>query len=243
MAGWAEIGELVDRGKSNADYRAAARWAIATLEDRLGADWLERASSLDAEEFPLGLHLLSGHTHALVEALEWALRLEMCADWEGSADFLRDLIKDPRPARILHSRAQLAQASFAARIGWFVALEPLGDAGATADLSITSLSEVIVAEVRVLTPSEFGRGQRKVAEEASDWLFWLGQRHRVWIGGKLSREPTAGERQEIEAFVEREAARTRGGQKPAYSGDGISLVLSERDAGAPALTSPPVRED
>lgn len=101
-ASWTQIRELLDLGPRNA-YFEAASWALDTLQARLGDEWLGRAASLSNESFPLGLHLLGSHTHALAEALEWALRLEMCTDWEGSADFLRDLVNDPRPARILHS--------------------------------------------------------------------------------------------------------------------------------------------
>jgi hypothetical protein len=242
-ASWTQIRELVDLSLCNAHFKAAANWALDTLQAKLGDEWLGRAASLSDESFPLGLHVLGSHTHALAEALEWALRLEMCTDWEGSADFLRDLIRDPRSARILHSRSQLAQASLAARLGWPVALEPKGEGGAPADLAIAAPSGRIVAEVRILTPSEFGRAQRNVAESTTDWLFWLGQEYGIWIGGDLGRDPTEGERQEIEGFVKREASRTKKGERPRYSSDGIALRLSERGAGAPGLTSPPVREN
>lgn len=241
-ASWTQIRELLDLGPRNA-YFEAASWALDTLQARLGDEWLGRAASLSNESFPLGLHLLGSHTHALAEALEWALRLEMCTDWEGSADFLRDLVNDPRPARILHSRAQLAQASFAARVGWPVSLEPQGGSGVPADLAISAPSGPIVAEVRILTPSEFGRSQRKVAESATDWLFWLGQEHGIWIGGQLRRDPTDEERQEIEDFIRRIAPQVKKGERPQYSRGGITLRLSDRGAGAPGLSSPPVRED
>jgi hypothetical protein len=241
-ASWTEIRESFDLNPRNA-YFEAASWALDTLQARLGDEWLGRAVSLSNESFPLGLHLLGSHTHALAEALEWALRLEMCTDWEGSADFLRDLVSDPRPARILHSRAQLAQASFAARVGWPVSLEPKGDSGVPADLAISAPSGPIVAEVRILTPSEFGRSQRKIAESATDWLFWLGQEHGIWIGGQLRRDPTDEERQEIEDFIRRNAPQVKKGERPQYSRGGITLRLSDRGTGAPGLSSPPVRED
>lgn len=242
-ASWTQIRELLDHSPRSASFKAAARWALDTLQTRLGDEWLGEAASLSGESFPLGLHALGSHTHALAEALEWALRLEMCMDWEGSADFLRDLVRDPRPARILHSRSQLAQASLAARLGWPVSLEPTGDGGAPADLAIAAPSGRIVAEVRILTPSEFGRTQRKVAESTTDWLFWLGQEYRIWIGGQLGRDPTEEERQEIEDFVRRESSQAKEGTEPRYSRDGIALRLSERGTGAQGLTSPPVRED
>lgn len=242
-AGWAEVSEWLDRNPHrDARYRAA-RWTLDTLQDQLGADWLKRAVELSDEGFPLGLHLLGAHTRALAEALEWALRLEMCHSWEGSADFLRDLIQNPSPGRILHSRAQLAQASFADRLGWPVTLEPEGGPGAPADLAIVAPSGRMVVEIRVLTPSEFGQDQRTVAESATDWLFGLRFKHGVWIGGQLGRDPDENERQEIEEFVRRESARAQAGERPRFYRAGISLELSKQGSDAPALTSPPVRED
>lgn len=240
--GWEEIGELLDRSPRNARYRGA-RWALDTLQDQLGDDWLERAVKLSDEGFPLGLHLLGAHTHALAEALEWALRLEMCRRWEGSADFLRDLVQNPSPGRILHSRNQLAQASFAERLGWPVALEPEGVAGAPADLAIAAPSGPMVVEIRVLTPSEFGQDQRAVAESASDWLFALRLKYDVWVGGELGRDPDEDERQEIEEFVRRESPRAQAGEQPRFSTSGISLEISRPGSNAPALISPPVREE
>ncbi len=77
-AGWSEVGEWLDRGERlYARYRVA-RWALETLQAQLGDDWLERAVTASDGGFPLNLDLLGAHTHALVEALEWALRLEMC---------------------------------------------------------------------------------------------------------------------------------------------------------------------
>ena len=242
-ASWTQIRELLNLSSRNAHFKTAANWALDTLQGKLGDEWLGRAARLSDEGFPLGLHVLGSHTHALAEALEWALRLEMSTDWEGSADFLRDLIRDPRPARILHSRSQLAQAGLAARVGWPVSLEPKGDGGAPADLAIAAPSGRIVAEVRILTPSEFGRAQRRVAESTTDWLFWLGQEYGIWIGGQLARDPTEAERKEIEDFVKRETPQAKKGERPRYSSNGIALQLSERGVGAPGLTSPPVRED
>jgi hypothetical protein len=191
----------------------------------------------------MALNFLGTHAQALAEALEWALRLEMCGAWNGSADFLRDLVNDPRPARILHSRSQLAQASFAERLGWPVTLEPGGDSGSPADLAFESPSGTHVAEIRVLMQSDHGRGQREVAQDTTEWLFWLGLEQNVWIGGELGREPDEDERNEIEEFVRQEAAGEKKGDRPRFSRPGISLEISERGSTAPPLTSPPVREE
>jgi len=234
---------MLDRGpRQEARYRAA-RWALDTLQEELGDDWLERASRSSDEGVPLALHLLGSHTLALAEALEWGLRLKMCHDWDGSADFIRDLKRDPSPGRILHSRSQLAQASLAARLGWSVALEPELRQGTPADLEIVPPSGPIVVEIRVLTPSRFGEDQRAVAEGASNWLFELHLKHNVWIGGELGRDPDEEERLEIEDFVRRETPRAMRGGRPRYSSLGISLILTRPGTGAPPVSGPPVRED
>jgi hypothetical protein len=179
----------------------------------------------------------------LAEALEWALRLEMSRRWDGSADFMRDLIQNPTPGRIRHSQSQLIQASLAERLGWPVVLEPEKVPEAPADLEIVTPSGPMVVEIRILTPSRFGEDRRAVAEGASDWLFDLHLKHDVWIGGRLGRDPDEEERLEIEDFVEREAPNARAGARPRYASADISLVLTPPGAKAPAVTGPPVRED
>jgi hypothetical protein len=241
--GWKEAYEWLDHSPGGDARDRAARWTLDTLRGRLGDDWLGRAAELDDEGFPIALHLLGSHTHALAEALEWALRLEMCDRWDGSADFLRDLIRNPTPGRILHSRSQLTQASLAERAGWPVALEPEGVGGAPADIRIAAPSGPLVVEIRVLMPSEFGQRQRVVAESVTDWLLRLGQRHKVWIGGNLGRDPDESERRQIEEFVRREAGRAGGGQRPRFSCREISLEIGGRGADALALSSPPLAED
>lgn len=238
---WQQIGEMLDRNPRRDARYQAARWALDTLQGQLGDGWLERAARLSDDGVPLGLHLLGSHTQALAETLEWALRLEMCQRWDGSADFMRDLVNDPRPSRLLHSRSQLAQASFAERLGWPVALEP--GSGPPADLAFGAPSGPLVTEIRVLTQSDFGRGQREVAEGATDWLFGLGLEHGVWIGGQLAREPSRSERRQIEEFVRRGSARAKAGKRQRFSSAGISLEVSERGSNAPALLSPQVCEE
>ncbi len=234
---WQEIRDLLNRHPERDTRCEVACWALSTLQEQLGDSWLKRATAMGDGDFPLGLHLLSGHNHALAEALEWALRLELCRDWDGSADFLRDLVNDPRPSRILHSRSQLAQASFAERLGWPVALEPSSDLGTPADLLFITPVGPVTTEIRVLVQSDFGRSQRETAQRNTDWLFWLGLEHGVWIGGELARDPGEDERHEIEAFV-RKSAEVQPGGRPRFERPGIFLELAGRDSSGPPLTSP-----
>jgi hypothetical protein len=242
--GWKEIRNLLDRGHQEGARYAAASWALDTLRAQLGEDWLARAVELRDGDFPLALHLLSSHAQALAEALEWALRLDMCHDWDGSADFLRDLLNDPRPSRILHSRAQLAQAAFAEYLGWPVVLEPGGDGGGPpADLAFDAPSGSLVTEIKVLMQSDIARRQHEIAQDTTDWLFWLGLEHNVWIGGELGREPDDAEKLEIERLVRDASAKMGLRDRARFSRPEISLEVSERGSGAPGLTSPPVREE
>lgn len=239
--GWQEVGELLERVPRRDERYEAARWALDSLQDQLGDHWLKRAADLGDDGVPFALDRIGWHNQALAEALEWALRLELCQRWEGSADFMRDLVNDPRPSRLLHSRSQLAQASLAERLGWPVVLEP--GSRPPSDLVFVAPSGKVITEIRVLTQSDFGRQQREVAEGVTDWLFGLGLEHGVWIGGQFGREPGPTERRQIEEFVRRESARVRAGEKPRFFGADISLEISDRDATAPALVSPPVREE
>ncbi len=240
---WTNVGECLDRANRSDAYDRAARWALETLQGRLGGNWLSRATAKGGGKAPFGLHLLGSHTLALVDALEWALRLELSDECNGSADFLRDLLRDPRPGRILHSRSQLTVAGLAQRLGWQVELEPSGEGRAPGDLALSGPSGPLLAEIRVLTQSSLGRSQFEAVEDGADWLFKLAVMHNVWIGGQLARHPTAVERRAIEQFVESEAPRAQTGQRPRLSLDGIALELSDRDHADRALTSPPVHEE
>ncbi len=100
---WEDAASWLARAGRRDAYDRAARWALDTLRRRLGDDWLARATANADGDVPFGLHLLGSHTLALVDALEWALRLQLADEWKGSATFLRDLRHDPRAARILHS--------------------------------------------------------------------------------------------------------------------------------------------
>jgi hypothetical protein len=71
---WQEIRDQLNRHPERDARYEVACWALSTLQEQLGDSWLKRASTMDDGDFPLGLHLLSGHTHALAEDLEWACR-------------------------------------------------------------------------------------------------------------------------------------------------------------------------
>jgi hypothetical protein len=241
--GWDDIAERFERMCLHDARRRAGRWALATLRERLGEDWLGRAVERSDGSFPLGLHLLGSHTLAVVEALEWAQRLDLCAGWDGHGFILRDLRRDPRTARILHTRAQLLVAAVACQLGWGVALEPSGRDRPPADVHLSTPADEISVEVRVLTQSESGREQFAAAESGSEWLMMLGIQEHVWISGKLNRHPRPAERREIERFVRRNAAAAHSGEKPRLALDGIALALVDRAAAAGTLSGPTVREN
>ncbi len=155
---------------------------------------------------------------------------------------MRDLRRDPRTARILHTRAQLLVAAVACQLGWGVALEPSGSDRPPADVHLVTPAGEISVEVRVFTQSESGREQFAAAESGSEWLMMLGIQEHVWISGKLDRHLTPAERREIERFVKRNAAAAYSGEKPRLQLDGIALALVDRAATAGTLSGPTVRE-
>jgi hypothetical protein len=242
--GWDDLAELFERADRHGAYTRAGRWALAILLERLGDDWLAKAiSRAEDDAFPLALHRLGSLTLAVVEAVELAAQLELSGAWDGHADALRDLTRDPRTARLLHTRAQLSIAAMAARLGWLVHLEPDEAGRPPADLALTSSSGVIDIEVRVLTQSAVGRQRFATAERDSDWLMMLGAKTGVWIGGKVSRSLSDDDRDAIEDFVERNASEALAGDQPSLTLDGIGLTLASRGVDGGALNGPTIRED
>lgn len=240
---WSEIQEWFELTCEHDARARAGRWAISRLRELLGEDWLSRAVARDGEGYPLALLQLGSHLLALVEALEWALRLEISMDLEGRAKALRDLRRDPSPRRLLHSRAQLLLAGLAHRLGWPVALEIRREDQPPADVEIAAPTGSLNVEVRVLTQSNDARAKRAAADWTSDWLFALGCKHGVWIGGNLDRHPTDGEQIEIERIVEDNASIVHAGTPVELSMPGIELELSPRGAADQSLRGPAVKED
>lgn len=241
--GWTDVAALLARADRHDAYAKAGFWALEMLHERLGEDWLPRAVSKSNDAFPLALDLLGSHTLALAEALEWAIRLELSTDWDGWADMLRDLRRDPRTARLLHTRAQLTVAAVASRLGWGVELEPSRDNRRPADVVFSTPTHTVSVEIRVLTQSLSARERFAAVEGESDWLTMLGLKEGIWIGGKLERHLTPSERRTVEDFVKNNAARVVAGERPSLTLDGVSLTLASRATDAGALHSPTVKED
>lgn len=243
LPGWIDVAALLKRADRHDAYTNAGFWALEMLHRRLGEDWLPRAVSRSGDAFPLALDRLGSHTLALAEALEWAIRLELSADWDGYADVLRDLRRDPRTARLLHTRAQLTVATVASRLGWAVKLEPSREKRRPADLEFSTPAGAVSVEIRALTQSASGRERFAAVESESDWLTMLGLNQGIWVVGKLERHLTQGERDVVEEFVRSNAARVVEGERPSLALDGVSLTLASRATDAGALHSPTVKED
>lgn len=240
---WNGIAARLKRADRHDAYASAGFWALEMLHERLGEDWLARAIGRSEDAFPLALDLLGSHTLALAEALEWATRLDLSTAWDGYADVLRDLRRDPRTARLLHTRAQLTVGAGASRLGWAVKLEPSRENRRPADVEFSAPTGTVSVEIRVLTQSLSGRERFAAVESESDWLTMLGLNKGVWIGGKLDRHLDQGEREIVEEFVRSNAARVVEGERPSLVLDGVSLTLASRATDVGALHSPTVKED
>ena len=241
--GWTDVAALLARADRHDAYARAGFWALEMLHERLGEDWLPRAVSKSDGSFPLALDLLGSHTLALAEALEWAIQLELSTDCDGWADVLRDLRRDPRTARLLHTRAQITVAGVASRLGWAAKLEPSRENRRPADVAFSAPTGTVSVEIRVLTHSVSARERFAAVESESNWLTMLGLKEGIWIGGKLERHLTPSERRTVEDFVKSNAARVAAGERPSLALDGVSLTLASRATDAGALHSPTVKED
>jgi hypothetical protein len=93
-----------------------------------------------------------GHSAAYFELIELALWLEALCDYEGFADLLRSLRRDPREDVVPHLRLELEVGALAAAAGYGVRFErPITDSTKTSDIMIdVDKDESLLVEARVI---------------------------------------------------------------------------------------------
>ena len=137
---------MADSGRSDEGRRAGV-WAIGELAEQLGEGWMLQVARSEGAA-PMELLLSPFHAVAFGELLDLALRLHLLHDLEGMATVRRDLKRDLRKQRRLHTRVVLSVAALAMQSGYQVALEKrLAADLAPTDVVITLPSgQALVAE-------------------------------------------------------------------------------------------------
>lgn len=150
-----EASDLSDEG------RTAALWAIDVLAPILEDAWLR--GSDEAGSIPSEILYAESHTSALCELIELALFLHLLEGRPGMAAIRRDLKRDLRADRRVHTRSLLELACLAAGKGWLVAVEG-GDPPSDVAVSIGP-EERLVVEIFVSLADELMRTGMDRAQE------------------------------------------------------------------------------
>ncbi len=240
---WDDYECLLGRAQRGTAYHEAAAWALTELREVLGDDWLRRAAESDRPP-PLTRQLacLSGHTLALAEVIEWALRLRLVRELPGAAKLRRDLVGNVTEGRTLHTALQLNVATTAIRLAWDVALEPAqAKEDPPADLLVRAPAGDLLVETRVRSEADVTREARQAVNDVMDRLVFVGAQHDAWIEGRLGRFPSESELDDIERSVA--AWASSGTPAAAWVSEGIELRIVPRDGAHGRLTSPPVQTD
>ena len=235
---WDMLRALLDRMGRPEPWTTGGHWAIDQLRAVLGEAWPAKAARDEVPPWP-GLAAIGSQTLGFADALEWALRLRLTGDVEGSADVRRDLARDVTVGRALHSGLQLEVAGLARRLGWGVRLEP-SNAATPGDVALeTPTAGTIVVETRALTEKLRTRAERAAISRLTDHLTLAARARGLWLAGQILRMPTPEEVGKIERWV---AAADGPGRLAGV--DDVSLYLVRRDdAVGHALRSPAVTDE
>lgn len=158
-ASWDGLRARMSESVRSDEGRAAGVWAIDVLRDQLGSQWMERVALAEGRA-PNDLLLSVMHAVAFGELLGLALRLHLLRDVEGMGVVRRDLKRDLREQRRLHTRVILDIAALALQNGHGVAMEKrLAVDLAPTDVVITTPSGDVISEAfAVLTDDVMRQG-------------------------------------------------------------------------------------
>jgi hypothetical protein len=211
--------------------REATLWALAELEQRMGADWLERYWRASGH-VPSEVNLGSAHVSALGNLLDFALRLNVLDTVPGVGKVQREMRNDLRDDRRRHCALQLEVGALAARAGYAVAFEDrLSPGAAPSDV-------VLRRDEQILRVETFAIIRDKRSQESAAYWDWL--MHRIlqieWqygtpVAGAISQQLDSADSAELIRLVERAALDTVAtGKQHVVSWHGADLQVLPSDS-------------
>lgn len=196
-------------------WRQAGVWALDTLEENLGQDWLgrtiEKYRRLElGEMLPYFIQLGPAHTLAYVDLLEFALRLEILSDVRGMGKVRKVLRGIPRPDQLSHVMVQLETASLALMRGCAMDIESgLAHSHRPADLVLQVAGSSVQVELAVLLPDRSFRQADKRTDRLFKLIHALEARYDVTCDGRLPEVLNDTDEQEFLVQLDRAARRVR----------------------------------
>lgn len=181
--------------------RAAGVWAIDQLRAILGEHW----SGLENSEY---LQIAFMNSDAFGQLLDFALRLRLLSDKSGMAKIRRELSRNVKPERRLHTQLLLNVASLAVQCGQEVAMEKtMPSKTAPTDLVITNKYGTFGIEVFAVGLDISMRTGMFYSERIEEELDQIRLMHDVEIIGSLNTILTESATQEWLALIGESALR------------------------------------
>ena len=185
--------------------RMAGVWALSELRSQLGDDWLDRVAASEGS-IPSEILMADMHAVAFAEMLDFALRLRLLRDVEGTIDVRRALRSDLRQEYRVHAHAVLGVAALAQRRGYGVALEKRrAPGGRPTDVVVTSPSAELACEVFVVLADHLMREGMAATSAVTDAVRRICWGHRVEFGGHVDASLSAEGLEALFAEVEQVA--------------------------------------
>ena len=198
-------------------WQQAGVWALDTLEENLGQNWLSRTIEkyrrLElGEMLPYFIQLGPAHTLAYADLVEFALRLEILRDVRGMGKIRKVLRGVPRPDQLGHVMVQLETASLAIVRGHTIDMETSpAQLHRPADLILKVAGSSIQVELAVLLPDRSFRQADRRTDRLFKLIHALEARYNVTCEGRLPEMLSDADEQEL--LVQLDGAARRVGDE------------------------------
>jgi hypothetical protein len=204
--------------------RTAGMWAIDQLHSALGDQWLIKQAPEDLLWSPY-------HAGGFSELLDLGLKLHFLRDASGMTSLLKDLGKDVKQGRRVHSRLMLEVAGLASQHGYEVALEKRYAPGlAPTDVVLTTPTGRFGVEVFALLKDRNLQDGEAYADQIFSALGDIESKYGVAVRGKWEGILDAKETSNLLAEIEKAASLVAGDSRSRvvehFAG---TLTVSSRD--------------
>jgi hypothetical protein len=152
---WEMLRGQMSRPRLPAAWRTVGVWCIDTVAAVLGPDWPVEAWKRG--ELPGFIAMPWAHRQAMLEFVEFALRMQILAEAPGAAPVRKECRTDRRRARAAGTQLQLEVAGLALGAGAAIKLESRVGGGYPADVVIDHHKALLVVECAVVQVPDVDR--------------------------------------------------------------------------------------
>lgn len=193
---WDTLRQLMSRPESKPGWRKAGLWCIDVCSDVLGETWA--TSIWRRGELPDWIVLSATYRQAMLELLEFSMRLHLLEEFPGAGSLRRDLRRDLERSRIVHSKLQLEVAALTAAAGAIVTLESVQPGGYSADVTFAFEDSPVLVECQAILIPEPDRQASERTDQLTDTLTRMSLEHSVEIFGEFVASTVGSD--DLEAF-------------------------------------------